>query len=108
MALLIQISIGPKADSTAAAALSTASASATSASQISPRPPAASTSRNAPSSPALPRASNPIQAPRLANATAVARPTPADAPVIITTSGRGDESAAESSSRTIMLLGLQD
>src|SRR5581483_1099448 len=49
-------------------------------------PPAASTSRRAPSRPSSPRAINPIEAPRRANSRAVARPTPADAPVMTTTS----------------------
>jgi hypothetical protein len=49
-------------------------------------PPAFSISLRAPSKPSRPRATNPIFAPRWAKARAVARPTPADAPVITTTS----------------------
>src|SRR5690625_3168974 len=48
-------------------------------------PPAFSTSRAAPRSPSIPRASKATRAPVRAKATAVARPTPADAPVITTT-----------------------
>ena len=51
-----------------------------------PRPPSSSTSRWAASSPARPRASRPMEAPWRAKACAVARPTPADAPVMTTTS----------------------
>ena len=47
----------------------------------------ASTSRRAPSSPSIPRAISPTEAPCFANSRTVARPTPADAPVITTTSG---------------------
>src|SRR5262245_24749347 len=87
IALLIQISIGPNSRSTASAAASTASGSAMSVGRTRALPPASSTSRRAPSNPSRPRANSPILAPRFANARTVARPTPADAPVITTTSG---------------------
>src|SRR4051812_47281619 len=61
------------------------SASATSTGSGNATPPALTTSRRAPSSPARPRASSATRAPRRANAIAVARPTPADAPVTTTT-----------------------
>src|SRR4051795_8825516 len=56
IALFTQMSIGPKASSTAAAAELTASQSATSTGSTSARPPASSTSRRAASSPSRPRA----------------------------------------------------
>src|SRR5918999_1157581 len=87
MALLTQMSIGPNLSSTAAADASTWSASATSVGRTRAWPPAASTSRRVPSSPSCPRASNPMCAPCRANAWAVARPTPAEAPVMTTTLG---------------------
>src|SRR5437773_3506951 len=49
-------------------------------------PPSSSTSFSAPFNPSRPRAIKPIRAPCCANLRAVARPTPADAPVITTTS----------------------
>src|SRR5690625_1043714 len=52
---------------------------------INALPPAFSTSRAAPRKPSIPRASKATRAPVRAKATAVARPTPADAPVITTT-----------------------
>jgi hypothetical protein len=85
IALLTHTSIGPSVASTRAAAASTCAASPTSVGMTTARPPAASTSRRAPSSPAWPRASSPTEAPRRANAIAVARPTPAEAPVMTTT-----------------------
>src|SRR2546423_5531598 len=81
------MSIGPNSRSTASAARSTWSASATSVGRIKARPPNRSTSRRAPSRPSRPRASSPMCAPSRAKARAVARPNPADAPVITTTSG---------------------
>src|SRR5205823_7863977 len=51
-------------------------------------PPIFSTSFRAPSNPSTPRAIRPMRAPSFANLCAVARPTPADAPVITTTSAR--------------------
>src|SRR5437588_3997217 len=87
MALLTQMSIGPNARSTSAAACSIAFSSATSSGKTMASPPSSSISRFAPSSPSLPRAISPTFAPRLPNARAVARPTPADAPVMTTTSG---------------------
>src|SRR4051794_31537290 len=87
MALLTQISIGPNARSTSAAACSTAFSSATSSGRTMASPPSCSISRLAPSSPSSPRAISPTFAPRFPNARAVARPTPAEAPVMTTTSG---------------------
>src|SRR5437764_242255 len=81
IASLTQIAIGPKISSTLAAAASTWSASATSVGRTSALPPSSSTSRRAPSNPACPRATRPRWAPRLAKARAMARPTPAEAPV---------------------------
>lgn len=86
IALLIQMSMGPNAFSVSIAACSTWSESATSAGTTTARPPAISTSRRGCSSRSRSRASRPICAPRRANARAVARPTPADPPVISTTS----------------------
>src|ERR1043166_2163276 len=57
---------------------------------IRARPPSDSTSPRAPSSPARPRASSAMAYPRRANAWAVARPTPAEPPVITTTGWRCD------------------
>src|SRR2546429_1680301 len=87
MALFTQISIGPNSSSTRAAASSTFSALATSTANTSALPPSCSTSLRVASSPAGPRAIKPRSAPRRAKARTVARPTPADAPVITTTSG---------------------
>ena len=87
MALLIQMSIGPNARSTSAAACSIAFSSATSSGRTIASPPSSSISRFAASSPSLPRAISPTFAPRFPNARAVARPTPAEAPVMTTTSG---------------------
>src|SRR5215211_6475075 len=84
MALLTHTSIGPSSASAAAAAASTCSGSATSAGSASARAPSPSTSRRAPSSPSRPRAIRPRFAPRSANSRAVARPTPAEAPVMTT------------------------
>src|SRR5262249_44231884 len=68
------------------AAASTASASETSASTIKALPPSFSTSYLAPSRPSFPRAINPMRAPSfVANSRAIARPKPADAPVMTTT-----------------------
>src|SRR5579859_6730222 len=86
IALFTQISIGPSSSSTCWAAASICAASATSTLSASALPPAASTSRRAPSRPSLPRAIRPTHAPCFANSLTVARPTPADAPVITTTS----------------------
>src|SRR3954469_15265346 len=86
IALFTQISMGPNCSSTFAAAASTASASATSVGNTSAEPPAASISRFAPSSPSTPRANNPTLAPLLPKCRAMARPSPADAPVTTTTS----------------------
>src|SRR5574338_1382138 len=86
MALLTQTAIGPKWCSIIAAACSTASASATSHGIAIASPPRSCTSRLAASSPSIPRAIRPMRAPSLAKRRAVARPTPADAPVITTTS----------------------
>src|SRR3954447_24366704 len=86
IALLIQMSIGPKASSTAAAAESTASQSAMSAGITSARPPASSISFFAFSSGSRPRAIRPICAPSCANRRAIARPMPEVAPVTTTTS----------------------
>src|SRR6266542_1677692 len=85
MASFTHTSIGPSSASTRAAAASTRSKEATSTGIGSPSPPAASTSFAAASSPSRPRASNPTRAPLVPNAIAVARPTPADAPVTTTT-----------------------
>src|SRR5215217_7633152 len=87
IALLTHTSMGPRSSSVLSAAASTASASETSVRTTSALPPAGSTSVLAPSSPSRPRARRPTRAPRLAKATAVARPTPAEAPVITTSSG---------------------
>src|SRR5438270_7598909 len=87
MALLTQMSIGPNVRSTSSAACSTAFSSATSSGSTIASPPSSSISRFAPSSPSLPRAISPTFAPRFPNARAAARPTPADAPVMTTTSG---------------------
>src|SRR5215813_356893 len=86
IALLIQTSIGPNSCSTVAAAFSICSGLATSTCKISARPPRASTSARAPSRPASPRESSATHASCFANSRAVARPTPAEAPVITTVS----------------------
>src|SRR5437868_8523539 len=86
MALFTQMSIGPKVDSTRSAAASTCAGSATSTGSTTARPPVASTSRFASSRPSVPLATSPIHAPCFANSRTVARPTPADAPVMTTTS----------------------
>src|SRR4051794_36231232 len=86
IALLTQMSIGPRASSTAPAADLTASQSARSVGSTSARPPASSISFFAPSSPSRPRAISAIWAPSCANLRAIARPMPDDAPVITTTS----------------------
>src|SRR5579872_1818007 len=86
IALFTQMSIGPNSCSTDAAAFSTASASATSSGRVIALPPADSISRFAASSPSTPRAIKPTLAPCFPNSRAVARPKPADAPVITTTS----------------------
>src|SRR5207249_8262861 len=88
IALLIQMSISPNSASIRAAAASTLSAPATSTGMTSAFPPSFSTSLRAPSNPSMPRAIKPMRAPSFANLCAVARPTPADAPVITTTSAR--------------------
>src|SRR3954464_9255620 len=86
IALLIQMSVGPNFCSTVAAACSTASGSDTSSGSTSASPPNDSISRFAASSPSRPRAMSATRAPRRPNARAVARPTPAEAPVMTTTS----------------------
>src|SRR3954447_24919237 len=86
IALLTQMSIGPNASSTAAAADRTASQSARSAGRTSALPPACSTSRLASSSASRLRAISPIRAPSFANRRTVARPIPDVAPVTTTTS----------------------
>jgi hypothetical protein len=86
MALLTHTSIGPNLASACSAAASTASASATSAGNNNAWPPSLSTSRLALSRRSLPRAIKPIRAPSVrAKACAIARPRPAEAPVITTT-----------------------
>src|SRR6185437_4165270 len=86
IALLTQMSIGPRRSSIIDAALSTSAACATSATHMSPLPPSASTSLQVACSASGSRAISPTCAPRRANARAVARPTPALAPVTTTTS----------------------
>src|SRR3954449_11688497 len=78
-------SIGPSSTSTCSAAASTAWGSATSVGIASPLPPASATSRSAPARPSSPRASKATVVPSRASSIAVARPTPADAPVTTTT-----------------------
>src|SRR5581483_5099330 len=90
IALLTQISIGPNSRTMRSAASSSAEASATSALQTTASPPASSISRRVDSKPSSPRAINPTFAPRFANASAVARPTPAVAPVMTTTLFRNE------------------
>src|SRR5436305_2493886 len=87
MALFTQTSIGPSSASTRAAAASTASLSATSVGSTRARPPRASTSWRAFSKASRLRATRPMWAPCSAKARTVARPTPAEAPVITTISG---------------------
>src|SRR5579872_1797739 len=86
IALLTQTSIGPNSRSTAWAEFSTAPASETSTGRTIAWPPSDSISRFAASSPSIPRAISPTLAPCLPNWRAAARPKPADAPVITTTS----------------------
>src|SRR4051794_578541 len=88
MASLTQMSMGPSSRSTRSAAASTAAASVTSTETTRARPPAASTSRAAAASPSSPRASRATRAPSRPKATAVARPTPAAAPVTTMTLSR--------------------
>ena len=83
-ASLTQTSIGPTSRSTRSAAANTASASAMSTGYGYGAPPAARTSCAAPASPCSPRASSTTRSPRAANPTALARPTPAEAPVTTT------------------------
>jgi hypothetical protein len=85
VALLTHTEIGPSSRSTWSAACSTASGWLTSTGSASGVPPAARTSSAAPSSPAWPRARSATRHPSFANSLAVARPTPADAPVTTTT-----------------------
>src|SRR5512143_2121536 len=87
IALFTQTSIGPNASSVRVAAASTCSQLATSVGSTSARPPASCTSRAAASRPSRPRATSAMCAPSRANRRTAARPTPADAPVITTTSG---------------------
>src|SRR3954454_7629545 len=81
IASLTQTSMGPSSCSARCAAASTWSGSATSVGMGRPVPPASSTSRRAPFKPSSPRASRAMRAPRAPKARAVARPTPALAPV---------------------------
>jgi hypothetical protein len=84
IAQLIQTSIGPSSASTLPAARSTASWSATSTTIGNATPPLRSTSEAAACSPSWPRASRPTRHARRPNARAVARPIPAEAPVMTT------------------------
>ncbi len=90
IALLTHTSMRPHRASTAAAAASTCASSATSVGIASASAPACSTSRRTPSRPRSPRASKAIRAPGRANARAVARPMPPDAPVMTIASLLGD------------------
>src|SRR6266576_1380123 len=81
-----QMSIGPNSCSMDSAAFSMAAASATSKRSTTALPTADSISRLAASSPSTPRAVKPTFAPCFPNSRAAARPRPADAPVITTTS----------------------
>jgi hypothetical protein len=69
-------------------AANTCAGSATSVGIAIACPPSASTSRTVAASPSCPRARSAMRAPAVANLRAVALPTPADAPVITTISGR--------------------
>src|SRR5215213_1539858 len=81
IASLTQTSMGPSSCSARCAAASTWSGSATSVGMGRPVPPAPSTSRRAAFRPSWPRASRAMRSPRAPKARAVARPTPALAPV---------------------------
>src|SRR5579875_33619 len=85
MASLTQTSMGPSSASARPAAASTSAASATSADSTKGRPPARRPSSAAVSSPAASRAMSPTSKPRSAKRRAVARPTPAEAPVTTAT-----------------------
>src|SRR5690349_8664537 len=81
IASLTQTSIGPSSASACSAAASTCVASATSVGMTSAVPPSRRTSSAAACSASSLRATSAMRAPRLANSRAVARPTPAEAPV---------------------------
>jgi hypothetical protein len=85
MALLTQTSIGPRVASTRCAAPSSAALSATSSGSASAFLPAASISRCNRASRSPLRETRATSAPSAAKASAVARPMPAEAPVITTT-----------------------
>jgi hypothetical protein len=85
MALLIQASIGPSRASISRDASNTVSAFATSTSRAMTLAPKHSNSGLAASSEPASRARMPIDAPDFAKRLAVARPTPAEAPVMTTT-----------------------
>jgi hypothetical protein len=84
IASLIQISMPPRSAAIASAAANTASASATSSGTTMALPPSRSTSPRTASSASRSRAISARWAPARANRRAVARPTPADAPVMTT------------------------
>ena len=77
--------MAPKRSSIAAAASSTAAGSETSQRRASASAPTTFASRSASASPSSPRASIATRSPRAAKARAIARPSPAEAPVIATT-----------------------
>jgi hypothetical protein len=85
MALLIQTSMRPHRATISAAAASIAPASATSAGITRACPPASSTAWAALARRSGPRAIKATRQPFRPNATATARPTPAEAPVMATT-----------------------
>jgi hypothetical protein len=85
MALLTQMSMGPSEVSNASAARMRTLSSATSPAKIWAVPPSDSISALVSSRAAASRAISPIRAPARAKRRAVARPTPALAPVITTT-----------------------
>ena len=87
IALFTQTSIGPNSRSTFSAALSIAAGSATSAGRTSARPPPCSISFFAESRRSWLREMSPTDAPCSPKSRAMARPRPAEAPVITTTSG---------------------
>jgi len=84
IASFTQTSIGPHSRSTRSAAASTADSSATSVGSTIASPPACSISRFAASRPSIPRATRATRQPFSPKRRAVARPTPADAPVMTT------------------------
>src|SRR4051794_38202756 len=85
IASLTQTSMSPSSLVARSAAASTCAASATSVGMASARPPSSRTSRAAASRASSLRATSATASPRLANSRAVARPMPADAPVMTVT-----------------------